>query len=301
MKKEFKIGIFAVVVLVASFFMLNYLRGKDIFNREIEVVAQYEDIHGLVPSAPVFIKGYKAGKVTDVEYDYEQGRFNVICSVAKEFLIPEGSQMAIYSTDIMGTKGVRIILGTSDNPISDGDTISAVIEPGLMDGLAESLTPLLAKVSNTLDSLNTTVSGVNSLLSQANISSLSRTIKNLEATMANVKNLSRTINGKSQEINDLVANLSDFSNNLTGLVSKADTTMTRINGIVGTVNDADITGVVTSFKKVLDNINDPEGSVGKLFTDESVYNSVDSLLLDLNTLVDKIQENPKKYLKISVF
>jgi hypothetical protein len=34
---------------------------------------------------------------------------------------------------------------------------------------------------------------------------------------------------------------------------------------------------------------------------DSVYNSVDSLLIDINSLVNKIQENPKKYLKISVF
>jgi phospholipid/cholesterol/gamma-HCH transport system substrate-binding protein len=70
---------------------------------------------------------------------------------------------------------------------------------------------------------------------------------------------------------------------------------------VATVSEADINGVVTSFKELLDNVNDPDGSIGKLFNDSSVYNSVDSLLSDLNTLVSKIQENPKKYLKISVF
>ena len=34
--KEFKIGLFVVTVLTASFFLINYLRGKDIFNKEIE-------------------------------------------------------------------------------------------------------------------------------------------------------------------------------------------------------------------------------------------------------------------------
>ena len=53
--------------------------------------------------------------------------------------------------------------------------------------------------------------------------------------------------------------------------------------------------------ELLDNVNDPDGSIGKLLKDDSVYNFVDSLLLDLNVLVNKIQQNPKKYLKISVF
>ena len=36
--KELKIGIFVVAVLVTSFFVINYLRGKDIFNKEMELV-----------------------------------------------------------------------------------------------------------------------------------------------------------------------------------------------------------------------------------------------------------------------
>ena len=61
--KEIKIGVFVVVVLIVSFFLINYLRGEDILNREIEVESRYETVEGLVASAPVFIKGYKAGKV----------------------------------------------------------------------------------------------------------------------------------------------------------------------------------------------------------------------------------------------
>ena len=301
MRKEFKVGIFAIAVMVASFFLLNYLQGEDIFNRELEIVAHYEDVHGLVPSAPVFIKGYKAGKVTDVEYDAENAVFNVTCSVLKEFPISVDSKLSIYSTDIMGTKGVRIILGTSETMIESGDTLYGIVEPGLMDDLADGLSPLLEKVSSTLDSLGTTVSGVNRLLSDANTSSISRTLKNLELAVANVKDLSRTVKGKSEEINNLMQNLSDFSESLTGIASKADTTLTDINKIVSTVSEADLNGVVTSFKELLDNVNDPDGSIGKLLKDDSVYNSVDSLLLDLNVLVNKIQQNPKKYLKISVF
>ena len=301
MRKEFKVGIFAIAVMVASFFLLNYLQGEDIFNRELEIVAHYEDVQGLVPSAPVFIKGYKAGKVTDVEYDAENAVFNVTCSVLKEFPISVDSKLSIYSTDIMGTKGVRIILGTSETMIESGDTLYGIVEPGLMDDLAEGLSPLLEKVSSTLDSLGTTVSGVNRLLSDANTSSISRTLKNLELAVANVKDLSRTVKGKSEEINNLMQNLSDFSESLTGIASKADTTLTDINKIVSTVSEADLNGVVTSFKELLDNVNDPDGSIGKLLKDDSVYNSVDSLLLDLNVLVNKIQQNTKKYLNISVF
>ena len=50
MSKEFKIGLFAVITAVVSFFLINYLRGEDIFNREIELSSRYQNVEGLVPS-----------------------------------------------------------------------------------------------------------------------------------------------------------------------------------------------------------------------------------------------------------
>ena len=301
MKKELKIGIFVISVLVVSFFVLNYLRGEDIFNREYEIVSRYDNVEGLVASAPVFIKGYKAGKVTEVSYDSVEGDFVVTCSVSNDFEVPDDSRMVIYSVDIMGGKGVKIDMGTSSTLVSDGDTLAPLFEAGLMDSLGGSIGPLLAKVTNTLDSLSVTVSGINALLADVEKVGLSATLAHLESTMANLRSLSAAVKGKSGAITSLVDNLNDFSSKLGGIAEKVDTTMNGVNDLVVRVNDSDIEGVVKSFKDLLDGINDPEGSIGKLLNNGSVYDSVDSLLKDVNLLVEKIQENPRKYLKISVF
>jgi phospholipid/cholesterol/gamma-HCH transport system substrate-binding protein len=301
MKKELKIGIFVVAVIVTSFFVLNYLRGEDILNREYKVVSRYDNVEGLVPSAPVFIKGYKAGKVVDVSYDSDKGDFVVICSISNDFVVPSDSKMVIYGVDIMGTKGVKIDLGKSDAAVENGASLVPAYEAGLMDSVAGNIAPLLEKVTQTLDSLSVTVSGVNRLLSESNQASFSRTLVNIEKTMANLRALSSSVNGKSDEITALVDNLYDFSSRLGALTEKVDTAMTGVGELIQTVNESDINGVVTSFKSLLDNINDPDGSIGRLMNNDSVYNSVDSLLNDVNVLVNKIKENPKKYLKISVF
>lgn len=299
--KELKIGVFVVIVSVASFFLINYLRGEDIMNKEIEVTARYETVEGLVASAPVYIKGYKAGKVSQVTYSPENGDFQVICSIRKEFLIPNDSRMTIYGVDIMGTKGVRIDFGTSEIMVEDGGMLVPAIEAGLMDGLAAEIGPLLSKVSTTLDSLGVTVSGVNRVLSEKNTASISKTIAHLEKTMADVRNIASSVEGRSAELEAFIANLSELSDSFNGIATKVDTTVTGVNELMATLNEAELDKVVTSLNTLLENINDPEGSVGKLLTDDSVYNSVDSLLNDVDTLVKKIQENPKKYIKISVF
>lgn len=299
--KEIKIGLFIVVVLTASFFLINYLRGEDILNKEIELKSKYDDLHGLVASAPVHIKGYKAGEVTSVTYIAEEGCFEVICSILKEFKIPADSRMVIYGVDIMGGKGVRIDLGTSSEQAPDGAMLEGEFEQDLLGGLGESIGPLLEKVSSTLDSLSVTVSGVNQILSDQNAASISRTLAHLEKTMADVKAIASGVQGKSAELNNLIDNLASFSDKLGGIAEKVDTTMAGVSGVVDSLAAADLEGLVSSFKALVDNVNDPDGSIGKLMTDDSVYNSVDSLLIDINSLVKKIQENPKKYLKISVF
>ena len=299
--KEFKIGLFVITVMVASFFVINYLRGKDIFNNEIEIVSHYGNVEGLVESAPVFIKGYKAGQVIEVAYQPEEEVFRVVCSVRKEFRIPTDSKMTIYAVDIMGGKGVKVDLGTSAEAIQDGGELAPAMEAGLLDGLAAGLEPLMAKVTNTIDSLNVTVSGINAMLSESSRASLANTLAHLEKTMKSVNGIAATINGKSDEISMFIDNLEVLSMKLGGMVEKADSLVGGASDFMATLNESDIEALVNSFKTLLENINDPDGSIGKLLVDGSVYDSVDELLNDVDSLVNKIQENPKKYLKISVF
>lgn len=301
MSKELRIGTFVVVVFIISFFVINYLRGEDLFNREIELVASYDNVEGLVASAPVYIRGYKAGKVSEVVYDSETDVFNVVCSVRKEFRIPVDSRMTIYSVDIMGGKGVRIDIGTSSECVADGGRLAPSFEAGLMDGLASSLTPLIEKVGNTLDSLSVTVSGVNSMLSDANKASVNATLKHLESTMADMRAIAAGINGKSEELEQFIVNLAGLSEKLAPVIEKVDSTMSGVTSVVDSLDEADIEGVVASFRSLLEKMDDPDGTVGKLLVDDSVYNSVDALLNDVDSLVRKIEENPRKYIRISVF
>ena len=293
--------IFSIAVIVVSFFVLNYLRGEDIFNRDIDLVGYTDDICGLTASAPVYIKGYKAGQVSSVTYDSENGRFELVCSVKKEFNLPSDSKMVIYSSDIMGSKAVRIDLGTSTSLLKDDDVLELVIEQGLVDSMSQSIMPLISTATSTLDSLSQTLSGIKGIFSDKNVLSVSDILEDVEAAMANVRQISSSVNDKSGEIADLIENLSAFSVNLNVLAEKLDTTVTGANDIVKDLNDADLEGMVSTFKSLLDKVQDPDGSLGKLINDDSVYNSVDSLLIDINILVEKIKENPKKYLKISVF
>lgn len=296
--KELKIGVFVIVILVMSFFMINYLRGVDIFDKELELSARYSDLEGLTSSAPVFVKGFKAGKVLSVTYEPQSDDFIVTCSVLRDFMIPSDSRMIIYGVDIMGGKGIRIEPGVSDVMASDGDFLQSSSEPALLDGIASGVGPLLEKASVTMDSLTVAVSSVNRLVSDEDIYAA---LDHLESTLSSVRTLAGSLSERSPELNEFIDNLIVLSGSLNSIAGKADTAVAGISDIVSSVDKDLLAQAISSLEKILSNMNDPDGTVGKLMTDDSVYDSLEVLLNDIDSLVQKIQENPKKYIKISVF
>ena len=123
----------------------------------------------------------------------------------------------------------------------------------------------------------------------------------MDKILADLRSISTAISGKSPELVAFVENLSDFSLKLDGIANGVDSTLNSAGRFVDSLNESDIDGLVNSLKKLVDSLNDPNGTIGSLLVNDSVYNSVDSILIDVNQIVDKIKENPRKYFKISVF
>ena len=82
---------------------------------------------------------------------------------------------------------------------------------------------------------------------------------------------------------------------------KADSAVTGIGDVAESLNRADIEGLVISFKDFLGSLQDPDGTIGKFLYDGKVYDSLESLISDADSLLKKIEENPKKYIRISIF
>lgn len=299
--KELKLGAFAITVLLLSFFVINYLRGKDVLNKEIELISSYENVEGLVPSDPVYIKGYKAGAVYSVKYNPETDLFDVTCSVLKKFRIPEDSRMTIYSRDIMGGKAILIDLGTSANYVSDGTYLEPASKPDMMASISDSVVPITESLTSAISNIDSVAVSLKGFLNEANSSKFSRTLASLELTVDNARRVSEMLEGRSGELESFIDNLAVISGRLGSVAEKADSAMTDVVSIASAVDSADIAGAVASFKSLLDSIQDPDGTIGKLIYDGKVYSSLDQLLKDVDEVVNKVKDNPRKFIKISLF
>lgn len=301
MKKELKIGILALAVLAATFLVINFLRGKDLLNREYELVSFFDDVQGLMPSSAVYIKGYKAGTVSEVSYDKEKSGFDVVCVVSRDFAVPADSRMTIYSADLMGGKAIRIDPGQSANMAGDGDYLTPAVSPDMLSSIAAGIEPLISKGSDVLTNLDNALTNLNLTLSEENRAALGNIMKNLDKAVAEIESIAGTIEGRRSDLDAFISDLATLSSSLDSIVAKADSTVSDINDISSQVAAADLAGVVTSLNSLLDKMQSSDGTVGKLINDDTVYKSVDSLVTNISRLVGKIEENPKKYLRISVF
>lgn len=297
--REFKIGVFVILVLVSTFFIINYLRGRDILGNENEYVAYYDDIQTLSVSSPVMIQGYQAGTVTEIDYIPETRSFKVTCSIDKKFTIPVDSKIALYSTSIMGGKGVLIQIGSSEELAEDGAELASASLPDLLSTLGDNIGPLLTGIDSLMDSLSVTVSGINRLLDDTNQKYLSSILRNLDKTVKEAGKVVSAID--SDQVSAIVDDLAELSAGLSPIMAKVDSTMAGLNTVAGELAESDIKALVDSVNSLLQKVQDPDGTLGKILNDGAVYDSVDKLINDITTLVNAIKENPKKYIKISVF
>ena len=301
MRKEVRIGLFAAAVTAAAVFTVEFLKGKDIFSKTDTYYIIYPSVDGVDVSTAVTVGGYTAGRVSDVEYNPEAMNYTVTVSVSREFTFPDDSRMEVYSSDIMGTRKIRIAAGNSNTTAASGDTIRGVIEPDILSSLAGSIEPVAAGLDTLVRGLNRTVESVNLILDKNSRDRINSILGNMEAITEDLSLIAGTFRDKNPEIRQIITRLSSISARLDSATVSAAGTLDNAEAVTASLRDARIGETVESIHSLVLKLQDPSGSLGRLIVSDSLYNSLTQLSNDLDSLVRKIEDDPKKYIKISVF
>lgn len=152
-----------------------------------------------------------------------------------------------------------------------------------------------------VENLDSVTSSVNSVLSRENRDGIASIIQNLERTVAEAEKISSAVGDRSGELGLFIDNLTQLGGKLDSIAVKADRSMSDVNTVTAALSRSDIEGLAVSFKELLESMRNPEGTFGRLLSEDEIYESVSSLVEEADSLLKKIQENPKKYIRISVF
>ena len=291
--REVKVGIMVIVAIFVLYFGLNFLKGIDIFSPVNNYYAKYENIGGLVPSTPVYVKGFKVGQVEQVKYDFtKKESFVIRISVAKDIKLPKGTKLELYDDGLMGGKAVQLIYSPelmSQQMYKAGDTIESQVGIGLMAQLSGDLVPKIESISTQTDSL---IRSVRMLIENKNLNkslaSIERTTSDLAVSSAQLKKMMN--NDVPHILGDVNTLTTDFKQ-ISGNLKKIDYAATF----------ASIDHTIANLSLITDKINSSEGTIGLLLNNKDLYINLSNTAASSDKLLIDLQKNPKRYVHFSLF
>ena len=298
MKREVKIGLFAVAVLLAAWAAAKFLKGAEIFGNTNRYYAYYEQVGGIQTASHVLIYGVKVGSVTRVELDEDMSKgVRLELSVDKRYRIPADSKAKIFSNGVMGGKAIEIVMGASSDIIPDDGTIASETGTDIFDMAGAELEFFKNKITAVADGLTAALDGINILLTEntANINSI---VANVDGLTGNVNDM---LSKEKEHMEVALSSLSRFSKSLGDNAEKIDTIMNNMSRFSSELAEADLVGsiedAVDNLNSVLALANDGSGSVGRLLKDPGLYDNLASATENLSVLLADLKENPKRYVQ----
>lgn len=302
MKKEVKVGLFAIAVLLVGWGVARMLKGAEIFSNSYTYYAYYTQVGGIQPASHVMISGVKVGSVVDVKLNEDPSKgVELTLSINKQYRIPTDSKAEIFSDGLMGGKAVKILYGSSSEFTPNKGTIQSKESVDLMDMASTELTGLLEKVKGIMDNLAVTLNGINGLMAQ-NTETITHIMSNVDGLTGNVNSM---LANEKQHLEQAFASLSEFSKTLGDNASEVDAIIDNMSAFSGKLAESnlvtEIEGVVNNLNDVLASVNDKNGSIGKMLSDAELYDNLTSASNNLSVLLEDLKENPSRYVQVSVF
>lgn len=308
---ETKIGILAIVGILALIFGYNFLKGKSLFKKEKFVYAVFEDIQGLGNSNPVVINGLQVGHIANLDGGKLLKRIIVTVELTKDVLIPKNS-LAVINPSLLGSVSLEIKLGNATNYLNIGDTLLTTLSGGAFDEALKMINPVLYEVRNAVKSLDSVLHIVTGVFDPTTKNNIKGVIANLNAVTGSftvsagyLQTLLNTQTGalaKSLEnVNSFTNNLNSNNEKLNGIMSNAQAASAKFAAIdlQHTLNTLD--SAALQLKAGIAKVNSTSGSLGLLLNDTKLYDNLSSTTNKINILLDDIRVHPKRYLTISVF
>lgn len=313
LSRELRIGLISVITLAAFVWSFNFLKGKDLFNQQRTFFVSYSNVAGLMTANAVTINGLSIGQVSGMSFDKgNPGKIVVELNISNDVRIPKNSVARIFSSDLLGTRGIQIILGDSPEEARSGDTLISEMQKSLQDEVNNMVQPILVKAENLMSSMDTVLTVVSDVFNKETRDNLISTIESLKNTMANLQSATFTadtlISSQKNRLARIIANVESISINLkqnNENLSKVMSNAARISDTLARANIAEtmtnLSNTVEGLSRVVQKIEKGEGSVGQLLNNETLYNELEASSKELKQLIEDMKLHPERYVHFSVF
>lgn len=297
-RKSIIIGLSFIGALILFIWGYNFLKGKSLLEEYPYYYAVYQNVDELAPANKVLINGMFVGQVEELFFNPKKdGTIIVKFTASRDIRIPADSKACITGS-LLGSKSINILLGNSSLDARLGDTLASGIDNGITEMIATELMPLKNKVETLVMSIDTLVGSLNSVLDATTRADVKKGVNDLSVSLNNLNKIS----------NDLQQIMNSEKDNITGIVENVENISENLSAVSDSLAQIKYNQLVASLQSTIDNLDvittnlkNGEGSAGLLLSDDSLYINLTKTVDNLGILIKKIEENPKKYIRVKVF
>ena len=292
--REFKIGLFAVAVLLVTWWGIKWLEGQNLLHRSDVYYVYYDSVAGLQESSRVTLRGVDVGNVRAIEL----GRDSVKVALTIEHnyidLIPNNSIAEICSAGLMGGVEVAILQGDASEPIAPYDVLCGRVRPDMLGELT-------TKGRELMEGMTQTVESVNRLLAE-NSRQLTSFVANLERVSLSLNSIIASSKG---HIDSALADVGAFAKSLAESTDNIERIVANFDALTADAAEqevvAKLSSAIESLNVALTTLNEGEGTASKLLSDKALYESLTEAGDNLGLLLEDLRTNPSKYVHFSLF
>lgn len=315
---KLKVGIVITIALLLLFLTVFFAGGiTNIFYPKVEIKAQLKDVKGLRHGSPVWLSGIEIGSVSDMKLHMAHGTVisMLIRSDTLQY-IRKDSKAAVLTMGLLGDKYIELSPGSLDEEqIKPGDMIEGKTQleiKELVNASAESFTKVtnfIDKIGNFFEKMEKNEGAIMKLMTDPEL------YINLKETTKTLSKVLKEFDDSQGTMKMLVKDPSLY-NKMLSATSSMEELGRKMNENSGTlkklIEDPSLYENLNNASKkldaVLEKVNAGEGVAGTLVKDKELPAEVKNTLKELKStiaefkeLLKDIKENPKKYLKFSVF
>ncbi len=287
----------AVLVLSGIFlliFLFNYMKGDNLFEPQDTYYTEF-DYNALSQSSPVTVRGNRVGKVKDIKYDYESGKTRVAFTVDEQLKFSKESRVRLYETGLMGGNALALIVSTKGEQAVYGDYLESEVEQGLVTSLSKNFSNVGTELGTTLKAADTLLVNLNKIVADDSEDGLQHAIAELNATMKSFKAVAQSVDVMIKMNDDKLASVLTNVDSITEDLSVITNDLKNVK-LSQTVAELDNT--LASVNAIMSQIDNGEGTIGKLLKDEGLYENLEAASKEMEELIRDIKLHPARYRRI---
>lgn len=296
---ELKVALTILAAIVLGFIGYRVMSDLPLFRQSQIIHSTFDRTDGLSPGNYIYINGVRVGSVKKMELT-EDDSVAVTFSFELGLDIPENSVAYLQSSGLLDEKAIVVKRGDSPEMLEYGDTMRGEYRAGMMESLKDEGQELSDDVSESFEKLNSFLAQLNSVLDEDAKGKIDSVVHNLNSTSENIATI---FDNKRTEIESSIRHAERFLANVdtisTDNKAKVDSVLTGLDKSLKELEilSKDLNKTNDELHDILTKINAGEGSLGKMVNDPALYNNLESMTKEMDSLIKNINENPRKYLK----